>query len=359
MPHSMDTTLFSDENRIDRGDSLLFHCVQLSQGGTDSHRYFFGCYFPRWRGFYMDEARELPGPLGYNVTRHFPAFPFDVYLKDDGEHFLTDDFQIGSIFTLGGPLNQRDDEQKRYKVVHCDDSQLRTRTGKTLASIGNNVSGLLQQTHRVSGEAIDALKRIREAYIFNVGNGIPEVGIKAMGRHFRKVGSDGRRWMSYEGIVRFVKDSRNFNATLSFSDTQRTEEDVNTVATCIYNAFPQNEEECIDYDFFMDYVRGPMSQERKDAVWNIFRRMDYDRDGNLNIIDIQACYNTQEHPTCSVDHLFQSDKMLKGFLTIWDENERCGLVPYAEFLDYYNGVSAVLEDDKVFFDVLNNQWKLL
>nr|CCC90978.1 putative calcium-binding protein [Trypanosoma congolense IL3000] len=359
MSWRMNSTLYSDVNRLDRDDSLLFHCVQLSQDGCDSHRYFFGCYFPRWRGFYMDEMRELPGSLGYNVLRHFPAFPFDVYLKDDGENFLTDDFQIGSIFTLGGPLNQRDDGQKRYKVVHCDDSHLRTRTGKALAAIGNCTSSLLHLSHHVSPEAIKALEILREAYVFNVGNGIPEVGIKAMGRHFRRVSDDGRRWMSFDGIAKLVRDSCTLNTTLSLSDTINTDKNIHDISCCIYEAFPKNNEGCIDYDYFMDYVRGPMSQKRKDAVYDVFRKMDYDKDGNLRIQDIQACYNTQEHPTCSVDHVFDSDKMLKGFLTIWDENKRYGLVPFAEFIDYYNGISAVLADDHVFFDVLRRQWKLL
>ncbi|KAG8348952.1 putative calcium-binding protein [Trypanosoma vivax] len=354
----MDTTLFSEANRLDRDDSLLFHCVQLSQDGCDAHRYFFGCYFPRWRGFYMEELRELPGPLGYSVPRHFPAFPFDVYLKDNGEHFLTDDFQVGSIFTLGGPLNQRDSGIKRYKVVHCDDSRLRTRTGKACATIGNNVVALQYKSHCIPDDIVDQLSQIREAYIFYVGNGIPEIGIKAMGRHFRHVSGDGKRWMSLDGMVKFVRDSRYFNRSFSPYDTQHTDTGVRETALAIYGAFPKNEDECIDYDLFMEYVRGPMNERRKNAVVDVFRRMDYDRDGNINILDIQAHYNVQQHPTVVVEGLFEADKMLKGFLTIWDENKRYGLVPFTEFIDYYNGVSAVIEDDEVFIDLLKNQWKI-
>ncbi|ORC90943.1 calcium-binding protein [Trypanosoma theileri] len=355
----MDTTLYSELNRLERGDFLLFHCVQLSQHEQDVQRYFFGCYFPRWRGFYVEEVRELPGPLGYKVPRHFPAFPFDVYLKDDGSNFLTDDFTVGSIFTLGGPLNQRDEGVKRYKVIYCDDSRLRTRTGKTLADIGNDITTKLNQTHRVSSEAIELLREIRDAYVMNAGNSIPEIGIKAMGRHFRQVSGDGKRWMSLENIAKFVRDSRAFNKSLSFEDTQQSTRKINSIAECIHSAFPHNEEGYVDYDLFMDYIRGPMNQKRKDAVWNIFRKLDFDADGNINILDIQARYNAQEHPTVAVEKLFSADKLLKGFLTIWDENKKYGLVPYAEFIDYYNGVSAVIEDDDIFFDILRNQWKVM
>lgn len=355
----MNTTLYSEVNRLERGDFLFFHCVQLSQHERDVQRYFFGCYFPRWRGFYVEEVRELPGPQGYNVHRHFPAYPFDVYVKDDGEHFLTDDFQVGAVFTLGLPQNQRDDGPKRYKVVHRDDSRLRTHTRAVLEAIGNDITTKLNRTHRVSGEAIDLLRELREAYVLHAGNGIPEIGIKAMGRHFRHVSEDGKRWMSLKKIEEFVRDSRVFHTTMSFDDTQRTTVKINDIASCIHNAFPQNEEGCIDYDFFMDYVRGPMSQERKDAVWNIFCRLDFNRDGYLEILDIQARYNAQDNPVVAVEGLFSADKLLKGFLTVWDENKRFGLIPYAEFIDYYNGVSAVIADDNVFFDILKNQWKVM
>ncbi|KEG11497.1 putative calcium-binding protein [Trypanosoma grayi] len=353
----MNTTLYSDANRLERGDFLLFHCVQLSQHERDVQRYFIGCYFPRWRGFYVEEVRELPGPLGYKVPRHFPAYPFDVYVKDDGEHFLTDDFQVGTVFTLGAPQNQRDDAAKRYKVVHCDDTRLRTRTGAALAAIGNDITTRLNHTHRVAGEAVELLCEIREAYVMHAGNGIPEIGIKAMGRHFRRVSADGKRWMSLENIEKFVRDSRAFTTTLSFNDTQQSSLRISHIAETIHAAFPQNEEGCIDYDFFMDYVRGPMSQRRKDAVWNIFRKLDFDGNGYLNILDIQARYNAQEHPVVMVERLFSADKLLKGFLTVWDENKQYGLIPYSEFVDYYNGVSAVIEEDDVFFDILKNQWK--
>ncbi|EKF37907.1 calcium-binding protein, putative [Trypanosoma cruzi marinkellei] len=355
----MDTTLYSEVNRLERGDFLLFHCVQLSQHERDVQRYFFGCYFPRWCGFYIEEVRDMPGPLGYKVQRHFPAYPFDVYLKDNGEHFLTDDFQEGSIFTLGDPQNQRDGDLKRYKVVHCDDSRLRTRTGTTLADIGNDITTKLNQTHRVPGEVIDFLREIRDAYVVYAGNGIPEIGIKAMGRHFRNVSEDGKRWMSLENIGKFVRDSRAFSTTLSFEDTQKTNSTISNIARSIHEAFPQNEQGYIDYDLFMDYVRGPMSQKRKDAVWEIFRKLDFDGDGYLNILDIQVRYNAQQHPVVAVERLFSADKLLKGFLTVWDENKQYGLVPYAEFLDYYNGVSAVIADDDVFFDILRNQWKVM
>lgn len=368
----MNASLYSDVARIERGDYLLFHCEQLSQHERDVQRYFFGCYYPRWHGFYLEEVRSIVGNLGYPELKHFPAYPFDVYLKEDGETYLTDDFQVDSVLVLGPPQNQRDDGTKRYKVVSVDDSRLQTRTGQlppVHSSSTANPSTMMTSTGKrvavePSEEVLDLLEQLRDAYVAHAGGGIPEIGIKAMGRPFRRVSADGRRWMSLEGIQRLVRDSRAFGGNaVSFGETQRSKEMIHRVADLLFSAFPQETlesgETVIDYDVFMDCVRGHMSSERKKAVWDVFRRLDFDNDGHLTILDIQARFNAQEHPVVVADSIFSADKLLKGFLVIWDENHsQHGLVPYAEFLDFYNGLSAVIERDDVFFSILQTTWKM-
>lgn len=53
----------------------------------------------------------------------------------------------------------------------------------------------------VSDDVRSLLHKLKMAYIDNVGGGIPEIGIKAMGKPFRKVYTDGKRYMTYRGIV--------------------------------------------------------------------------------------------------------------------------------------------------------------
>ncbi|KAG5473118.1 hypothetical protein CUR178_03036 [Leishmania enriettii] len=401
----VNASLYSDVVRIERGDYVRFHCELLSADGCDTQRYFFGCYYPRWHGFYLEEVRSIIGNMGYPELKHFPAYPFDVYLKSanvttaadsarsydadctNSTTYITDDFQVDNVLVLGPPQNQRDDAVKRFKIVSVDVSHLKTKTF-SLAPVANlnsssinNPDTMLSTLRAPGGERVpvelesavlDVLTQLRDAYIDHAGGGIPEIGIKAMGRPFRKVSEDGRRWMTRDGVHQLVRGSRAFGAHAgSLSDTRHALQSIDAVTDTIFNAFPHEEathpaapgeeasEDRIDYDVFMDYVRGHMNSTRKKAVLEVFQRLDYDSDSNITIKDIQATFNAQEHPVVVSDAIFTAEKLLKGFLAIWDENQRqFGLVPYTEFMDYYNGLSAIIEDDAVFLGILKTTWKV-
>lgn len=363
-----DANLFSELVRIEKGDFLQFECEVLSQHPRDTKRYFFGCYYPRWRGFYLEEVREIIGNLGYKELRHFPAFPFDVYRKPDGEMYICDDFQVGSVLVIGGPQNLRDDDTKRFKVVSVDDSRLRTRTSHLppiqTSSVANpntmvySHSGQRVQVPPLAPEVKELLNDLREAYVVHSGYGVPEIGIKAMGRPFRKCSEDGKRYISWEGMKMLVRDSRAFGISPSYPDTCETQEKVNGIAAALFDAFPKETNGMVDYDVFMDAVRGHMNEKRKRAVQEVFKRMDYNDDGHVMIKDIQALFNAHEHPVVVHDGLFTAEKLLSGFLTWWDEDHPArGVIPYSEWLDYYNGLSAVIEKDEVFLGIVQNTWK--
>ncbi|CCW68029.1 unnamed protein product [Phytomonas sp. Hart1] len=381
----MDASLYSKVARIEVGDFLHFRCEELSHHQKDVQRYFFGVYYPRWHAFYLEEVRSIIGNMGRTVLKHFPTFPLDVYTNEKGNTYLTDDFYVGNILLLGSPHNQRDDDIKRYKIISIDNSNLRSHTGrmpKFLNSSVDNPSTMLLSTGkrvpvRLPEEIRTILSQLREAYIANIGGSIPEIGIKAMGRPFRKVSADGRRWMKLSpGIETLVRDSHAFGvnpfassrhswSSTALSNSTRSQNDIRSVAEAIYNAFPHDEvdnfgeSKGVDYDVFMDYIRGTMNEARKKAVWMVFCQLDFDQDGQIAILDIQARFNAHEHPMVVRDGLFTATSLLKGFLALWDENQKhWGMIPYSEFLDYYNGLSSIIEEDDVFFSILKTTWKL-
>lgn len=367
----MDANLFSEVARIEKGDYLQFHCEVLSSHTQDVKRYFFGCYYPRWHGFYLEEVREIIGNLGYTELKYFPAFPFDVYLKPDGQTYVNADFEVGSVLVIGGPQNQRDDDTKRFKVVSLDTRHLRTSASRlppVHTSSAANPSTMVVSRNglrlpvSVGPEVVALIEAIREAYVYHSGYSIPEIGIKAMGRPFRECSDDGKRYMSLQGMRQMVRDSRAFGLTPSspsYPATKMTKLHVDEVAQALFDAFPKEYNGEVDYDVFMDVVRGHMNEARKNAVREIFRQIDFDQDGKVTIKDLQAQFNAHEHPVVVHDGLFTADKLLKGFLTWWDENQHMyGIIPYSEWLDYYNGLSAVIEKDEVFLGIVQNTWKL-
>lgn len=425
-----DATLYSEVARIERGNFLRFHCEQLSASQRDVQRYFFGAYYPRWHAFYLEEVREIVGNRGVTELRHFPAHPLDAYCREDGATYLTDDFAVDNVIVVGQPQNQRDDDVKRFRIVSVDDTLLRTKTSSGTSRLsaiprsnkGPSSSSMLMAASssagvgavfipvELDGDVAGLLLELREAYVKHAGGGIPEIGIKAMGRPFRRAAADGRRWMTLDGIEQLVRDSRAFGLPgqpSSLALTQRSRDLVKGVAELIYKAFPHSGslEETngaaagdtmhfgddggfgatatvtssspnfaatasgralpavggVDYDVFMDFIRGHMNNTRKKAVWHVFTSLDYDSDGLLCIKDIQASFNAQAHPVVVSDGFFSAEGLLRGFLTLWDENNATGMygmVPYAEFLDYYNGLSAIIDDDAVFLSIVKTTWKL-
>lgn len=364
----MDATLYSEIARLERGDYLLFHCEPLSQHHSDISRYFFGAYYPRWQSFYLEEVRSIIGNLGYNELKHFPAFAFDTYRKPNGETYTTDDFQLGSVLVVSPPQNLRDDDTKRFKVVTVDYSHLRTATGRLppirSSSAANPGTMVLAQTGirvpvQISTQVQQILFELREAYVAHLGYGIPELGVKAMGRPFRAYSADGKRYISFPGMMQLIRDSRAFGISPKYESVQATNAVVKEMAMLLYASFPKETNGQIDYDMFMDFVRGHMNELRKKEVQKVFQALDYDKDGHLCIKDIQACFNAHEHPVVVHDGLFRADALCRGFLTWWDEgNTMYGTIPYSEWLDYYNGLNAVIAEDRVFLGVLQNTWKL-
>ena len=325
----LNSTLFSDVNRIQRCDVLKFRC-EVRGYGTDVHRTFLGAYFPRWRGLYLDEARTILGEI-----KLFPAFPFDVYAKENGENFFTGDFVVGQSFVLGDPQNQRDIAARTFFVTSIDASQLTVFTGGSAASQSGKSTN--------SGAASDLLQ-LRDAFIERNG-GVPELGLKALGRFFRDVDASGRRVVS-----RGALGSAAAQVGLTFSADQ---------INGIFSSFTQDASGSIDYDELLEIIRGPMSLRRQTIVRDVFRKLDLDGDGILKLRELAARFNAGKHPHV-LDGTFAADQLLKAFmLSTWDNTNHSGVVSSAEFIDYYNGVSAAIDDDSTFESVVRGSWKLV
>lgn len=327
----LNSTLFSDVNRIQRCDNLKFHC-EVRGYGTDVHRTFVGTYYPRWRALYLDEARPILGGI-----KLFPAFPFDVYTKTNGECFFTADFVPGQSFVLGDPQNERDIAARTFYITSVDASQLTVSTaGSTLPTAGGGACD--------SSVARDLI-RVRDAFIAQAG-GVPEMGLKAFGRYFREVDSSGRRAVAPAALAKAAADA---DVPLSASRVD-----------AILAAFQPNAEGTVDYELIAEVVRGPLSLRRQTAIRDLFRKLDYDSDGFLKLRELAARYN----PATSafvLDGTLTVQQMQRVFMTAtWDRSAlHAGVVSSAEFFDFYSGVSAVAENDDYFEGTLKSTWKLV
>jgi Ca2+-binding EF-hand superfamily protein len=120
----------------------------------------------------------------------------------------------------------------------------------------------------------------------------------------------------------------------------------------------------IDYDEFVRGVRGPMNDFRKKIAMAAFKKIDRDNSGVLDINDIKGVYNAKSHPEVKSGKKTE-DEILGEFLETFEAHHamngggmRDRSVTPEEFLEYYNNISASIDNDQYFELMMINAWKL-
>lgn len=120
----------------------------------------------------------------------------------------------------------------------------------------------------------------------------------------------------------------------------------------------------IEFDEFIRAIRGPMNPARKKIVLQAFKKLDKDGNGWIDITDIRGVYNATKHPDV-LSGKKSEDQILSEFLETFEvahsmrNNEAPNhVVTKEEFEEYYNNISASIEDDAYFTLMMNNAWKL-
>jgi calcyphosin len=338
----LNSTMFDGVNRIDRTDVVKFRATLVSHDSRDVHREFSGSYFPRWHAMYIDEVRVINGLPRLNV-----AYPFDTYQKDDGSPFLAGDFIVGNRIEMStAPTNQRDDSARTFVITQSDVSRLYN-TDLLTATLplcrGTLYRAVLDN---VSEAVVNDLVAIRDAFIRQHG-GIVELGLKAVGKQFRSpLDPAGHRLVLASTLEQAATAC---GVALSKSQIQ-----------AIIAAFTPSPTVAgaVRLEDVLEVMRGPMSEDRVFVVRNVFQHLDYDGDGVLSIAEIGAKFAAASHPEVRSGAL-TADQLRKGFLATWDANNAAGKVSFAEFMDYYSGVSATIVDDAQFEAAVRSAWKII
>ncbi|XP_052810752.1 calcyphosin-2-like [Mya arenaria] len=113
----------------------------------------------------------------------------------------------------------------------------------------------------------------------------------------------------------------------------------------------------LDYSVYMWAVIGNMVEARKSLIRKAFRKIDAGKKGYITISDIQKFFNTT----------FRTNKggrdagdrgPLQAFVDAVLPNPKQEEVSYAEFEEYYEGLSLAVTSDDDFFAILKNTWTI-
>lgn len=101
-----------------------------------------------------------------------------------------------------------------------------------------------------------------------------------------------------------------------------------------------------------------MSFERKQLVRQAFNVMDNSGDGFVSTEDILRAYNFSAHPNV-IGGVMSEDEAAQEMLEVFEHGgDVDGKVTWAEFLDYYKGISMSIDNDDYFELMIRNAFHL-
>ena len=85
----------------------------------------------------------------------------------------------------------------------------------------------------------------------------------------------------------------------------------------------------------------------------------FDRDGNgvIEAVDLKGVYNASFHPKV-INGEMTEDQVFMEFLAHFGDKNKDGKLTKAEWNDYYAAVSASIDNDDHFVQLMKTAWKL-
>ena len=132
----------------------------------------------------------------------------------------------------------------------------------------------------------------------------------------------------------------------------------------LFDYFDFDNSGTIEFDEFITAIRGPMNPQRKKIVLTAYNVLDRDKNGFIDINDIRGVYNAKMHPAVKQGKKTE-EQVLQEFLETFEtahamrNNDAPNhIVTKEEFTEYYNNISASIDDDPYFNLMITNAWGL-
>ena len=156
-------------------------------------------------------------------------------------------------------------------------------------------------------------------------------------------------------------DYSSFKLACEKLDFQLKEEEIKE----LFLAFTKEETTKVNYDEFIRILRGELPPNRKELVEKVFKDINEENKEGLSIEEIFNSYN----PKGSYEFLYlkeNEENAKKIFEDTFRENHvylngeegKNKLIDLDEFIDYYESVSLMIQDDNIFREIILKSWNL-
>lgn len=169
------------------------------------------------------------------------------------------------------------------------------------------------------------------------------LGIRGIAQLFKSIDKNGNRKIEAE---EFFWGLNAFGISLSQEE-----------ASNVLKSFDLNKDGHVSLDEFIVALRGDLNDYRKSYIRQAYQKLDVNRDGSVKLDDIAKLYDVSKNPDVVSGKKQPKDVYLE-FMKEWDTQVPDGIITYDEFLEYFSFVSASIDSDQYFAEMMKSAWKL-
>ncbi|XP_036441126.1 calcyphosin-2 isoform X2 [Colossoma macropomum] len=309
---------------------LCFHARILSRCGREACRELTGFFFTCDHTLTVYEYRSF----GKNRCSALPFIARGVY-RTRGRPYCLADLSRGTDlrFSTDMPHLPESLRQRPYLTLRVTDVDEETK-GTLLAQSG-------EREYCLSEEEINDQKTLRAVQV--------AVRDRLRGRAISTLISLGRRLKSLDTKNNSLIGKDELRECL-MEELSLTKQDFDAV----WRIVGQQGGPLVDYAEMMRAVTGEMSEIRKAIFIKVYVKLDPNKTGYVSLIDIEKFYSAKVN--LHLEH--DMEAKIDILSCIQDTGRVTKDVSYAEFEDYYEGLSIEISSDQEYINILKSTWSI-